>query len=95
MAQLKMSVKSLKDIVTLCDASEQSLKNELAAASMESTGLVLLFDSRREKTDSTREKWAAGDAIDRSIFKDSYLTPCPFIRGLVGNFRVDLIILVS
>lgn len=56
-AQLKMSIKSLQDNVAFYEASEESLKGELAAVTMESTRLGQLFDSVVQKWLTYKRSW--------------------------------------
>lgn len=58
-AHLKMSIKHLEDSVAFYEASEESLKSELAMATIESTWPGRLFDNVRAEVIKVQLKLAA------------------------------------
>lgn len=88
--QLKSSIKSLGDNVVFYDASEEKLKNELAAAIKESTRLLQVAEDIHAELVDFRGKFCAKDGITWFIDEDSRASLGLSLRDLAEIFRAGL-----
>lgn len=87
---LKLSIKLLDDNVAFDRASEEKLKNELAAGMKKSFRLNQLVDDIFAEMVDLRELLRAADGVIRFIIEDSCASLGPSLWGLVDSFHVGL-----